>query len=1105
MKTPILLLLWIVLGLCYAQAQTPTETFQFTDEFSVITNPKVNMDFQTSVVSHKGNIYFGFVDAALNGCISKKDKNGTVTTTVVVRSVLEDPHNSVSIGIDAEGYIHWTGDMHQDAMKYFRSDKPEDISTFSQLDGNIANGGMWGPHGVSYGRFIQSRKGTLFFISRQRLGTNSDGWVPGGQGGHIQVYNTDTKRWNQLGSLGYSFQSDKGRTITGGMDNLHQTKAIFWDNSGAGVPPNNGYQGYKIRVVFDKNNRLHMVWNVAKNPIRTTVSDTHTHLMYAYSDDEGLTWKKSDGTSLNLPITTETGDVVYMEDPNVDAQRMFNGCYIALTSDNKPIICQWSYSRNLLVFKYNGSSWSNESSVWNLGWPGEAFTDDNGWITTMDGSRWKRSNDDGKTLQAYERVSPSRGAPIHSLDYQFLLETGKLRYVEETATTTTIRTLAFNNSAPGQVEAPEITPISGSAIAGSATVTISCSVPDAVIRYTTDGTVPTETKGILYTSPFSLTAATVGPKTVRAIAFKSGKVSSRVASAQIILNLNLDTQAPTVPTGLVATGISFTGFTLNWNPSSDNSGLPPTYEIYEGTTLIGTTATTSFTLTGLRPATSYALTVKAKDAAMPPNVSAASAVLDVMTNSTEATILLASTSPTLDGIKDHVYKSPTYPCNNVCAGTVSNKNDLDASWTSTYDKDNLYFFVEVTDNNINTTAANWYENDGVEFYIDATNRRGTSYQNTDFQFAYTFGDSQLRERNRNASTTGSEIVKINTSTGYRLEVKIPFSVLGITVTTMSQKIGLDIMVIDNDNGKWEGKLAWFNTQDNSWQNPSRFGLATLSSPDNDPPSVPTGLIATGIAQNSFTLTWNASTDNSGLPPTYQVFLGGTLLATTNNTSIKLSNLEPATVYAVTVKAKDAAGNTSAASAIFTVTTLSPDTQAPTIPTGLVASSVSPTGFVLSWNPSTDNVGVTAYEVFGNNVLLGTTATTTMTFTGLLSGSKYSMSVKAKDAVGNTSAASTVLDVNTAVITGLTSIGGSQVLRLFPNPALAYEGIYVLVEGFDQRPVTLMVTDLLGNIRTAVNIIENRPTALKVDTLSSGVYLVQVSNGVTKLVQKLVIR
>jgi len=47
-----------------------------------------------------------------------------------------------------------------------------------------------------------------------------------------------------------------------------------------------------------------------------------------------------------------------------------------------------------------------------------------------------------------------------------------------------------------------------------------------------------------------------------------------------------------------------------------------------------------------------------------------------------------------------------------------------------------------------------------------------------------------------------------------------------------------------------------------------------------------------------------------------------------------------------------------------------DTQAPTVPTGLTGTAVSPTEINLTWNASTDNVGVTGYWVYLNDVFLG---------------------------------------------------------------------------------------------------------------------------------------
>jgi bacillolysin len=90
----------------------------------------------------------------------------------------------------------------------------------------------------------------------------------------------------------------------------------------------------------------------------------------------------------------------------------------------------------------------------------------------------------------------------------------------------------------------------------------------------------------------------------------------------------------------------------------------------------------------------------------------------------------------------------------------------------------------------------------------------------------------------------------------------------------------------------------------------------------------------------------------------------------------------------------------------------PDTQAPTAPTSLTAASITQTTFTLGWTASTDNVGVTGYEIYQNGTLKGTSTTTSFNVTGLTAATTYSFTVKAKDAAGNISNASTALSVTT---------------------------------------------------------------------------------------------
>ncbi|MFA5647299.1 MAG: C25 family cysteine peptidase [Bacteroidales bacterium] len=104
-----------------------------------------------------------------------------------------------------------------------------------------------------------------------------------------------------------------------------------------------------------------------------------------------------------------------------------------------------------------------------------------------------------------------------------------------------------------------------------------------------------------------------------------------------------------------------------------------------------------------------------------------------------------------------------------------------------------------------------------------------------------------------------------------------------------------------------------------------------------------------------------------------------------------------------------------------------DTQAPTTPTGLTASSITSSSAQLSWNASTDNVGVTGYDVYMGGTLQGTVATNSANVTGLSAGTSYSFYVKAKDAAGNTSGASNTYSLTTTggTLTYCTSKGATS--------------------------------------------------------------------------------
>ncbi|EAU63390.1 carbohydrate binding domain-containing protein, partial [Stigmatella aurantiaca] len=290
------------------------------------------------------------------------------------------------------------------------------------------------------------------------------------------------------------------------------------------------------------------------------------------------------------------------------------------------------------------------------------------------------------------------------------------------------------------------------------------------------------------------------------------------------------------------------------------------------------------------------------------------------------------------------------------------------------------------------------------------------------------------------------------------------------------------------------------------------------SPDTQAPSTPAGLTKGTVTASSVTLSWTASTDNVGVTG-YTLHRNGTQVGTSAGTTYTDTGLTAGTSYSYTVKALDAAGNVSSASAALTITTASvgtnqaeiyyytktrgwssvnlhyaptggawttppgvamneqactdwvkktvslgsatglaatfnngsiwdnngnanyalgtglitvkdgavtaqatspcvtlpPDTTAPSVPSG-VSTSVSDTQIQLAWTASTDDRGVVSYEITRTGGSQGTqrliSTITAYSDTGLDARTAYSYTIKAQDAAGNKSAASTAVQATT---------------------------------------------------------------------------------------------
>jgi hypothetical protein len=141
-----------------------------------------------------------------------------------------------------------------------------------------------------------------------------------------------------------------------------------------------------------------------------------------------------------------------------------------------------------------------------------------------------------------------------------------------------------------------------------------------------------------------------------------------------------------------------------------------------------------------------------------------------------------------------------------------------------------------------------------------------------------------------------------------------------------------------------------------------------------------------------------------------------------------------------------------------------DTQAPTAPGNLSSPSKTSTSVSLSWSASTDNVGVTGYDIYRGGTLAGSSGTTSYTVSGLSPSTAYAFTVKARDAAGNTSTSSASLSVTTQAsgsgsgehttadyTAGVTKLSTSQAkITFLPKVAALYVDVHYTVNGGGQQ-------------------------------------------------------
>ncbi|MFD4144266.1 fibronectin type III domain-containing protein [Streptomyces sp. NPDC058572] len=193
--------------------------------------------------------------------------------------------------------------------------------------------------------------------------------------------------------------------------------------------------------------------------------------------------------------------------------------------------------------------------------------------------------------------------------------------------------------------------------------------------------------------------------------------------------------------------------------------------------------------------------------------------------------------------------------------------------------------------------------------------------------------------------------------------------------------------------------------------------------DTERPSTPAGLTAQAGSATSVHVMWEQATDNRAVTG-YEVYEKGTRVKSlpAARHMVDIDRLTPGTAYSFTVRARDAAGNLSAAGPAVSVTTPAPapdDRTAPTRPASLKGRVDGARAVTLAWAPSRDDVGVTSYDIYQEDSRIHSVSgtQTTARVTGLRPGTVYTFTVRARDAAENSSPDSGAVDLTTTSAPG----------------------------------------------------------------------------------------
>ncbi|NQT01543.1 MAG: hypothetical protein HQ580_05945 [Planctomycetes bacterium] len=147
-----------------------------------------------------------------------------------------------------------------------------------------------------------------------------------------------------------------------------------------------------------------------------------------------------------------------------------------------------------------------------------------------------------------------------------------------------------------------------------------------------------------------------------------------------------------------------------------------------------------------------------------------------------------------------------------------------------YDAENLYVLVDVTDDSLHNDSDGAWQDDSVEIYFDGGNTKlDTPLAGDDHQYTFGWATDEIQGTNIDGATEGIEQAQVDTGTGWRIEVKMPWMSIWGVVPKAGDLVGIDCYYNDDDDGgdSRENKMLSFSVVE-GWNDASQWATAILA-------------------------------------------------------------------------------------------------------------------------------------------------------------------------------------------------------------------------------------------------------------------------------------